>query len=321
MGRRRGARRPDRFHGVVVINKPTGPTSAGCVNQIKRIFDQGKVGHAGTLDPMASGVLVVLLGRGTKIASYVSGGYKIYRGELMLGQTTDTYDTEGTITATAPWEHITAAEAEAAVLAWNETTEQEVPPYAAAKHEGQPLYKIARQGGDVPVKTKHIVVSEAEVLSMDLPRIHFRVRVSPGTYIRSLVHSLGMRLSCGAVMTALTREYSHPFALDHAHELDVLAANPETVAEAVIPMADALPHWPRFVVSTAQADMVRNGKWLDVVKTPPLEAPRVPGGPCESDGDDAVRALCLDENGEALAMVERQLQDGVERWAILRGLW
>ncbi len=320
MGRRRGASRPDQYHGVLVINKPTGPTSAGCVSKVKRIYDQGKVGHAGTLDPLASGVLVVLLGRGTKIASYVSGGHKIYRGELILGQTTDTYDTEGTVTSTAAWEHITPAEAEAAIAHWNEETEQDVPPYAAAKHEGKPLYKIAREGGEVPVKKKQIEISGAEVLSMDLPRIVFRVRVSPGTYIRSLVHSLGMRLSCGAVMTALTREYSHPFGLDQAHELDVLASTPETVDQAVIGMADALPHWPRLVVSTAQADMIRNGKWLDVAKTAPLEPPVVSGGPCESDGD-ATRALCVDEHGEALAMIETRMQDGMERWAILRGLW
>lgn len=292
------------MHGVLVLDKPTGPTSADCLRDIKYQLGQKKIGHAGTLDPMATGVLVVLLGEGTKLADFVTEGQKIYSGRLRLGQTTDTFDAEGTVTAEAPWEHLAPEAVLEAVHSWKDMTTQEIPPYSAVKVKGKPLYKLARKGEEVPVITKPMTVFDAEALAIELPHVNFRVRVSPGTYVRSLVHSLGTRLGCGAHLTELTREYSHPFGLAEAVRLDELLADPGRLAERVIPLTGALPHWTRLSLTTEQARMVRNGKWLALEELP---------GP-------QTRVMLADEAGLPVALAEPRDRDGARRWAILRGL-
>ena len=156
-----------------------------CTNRFKRL-GQKKIGHAGTLDPMAQGVLLVLLGHATKISGYLmAGGVKAYQGTVRLGQTTDTWDADGQITAEAPWNHVTAEAVADVIAGWVGTSEQPVPPYSAAKHQGQPLYKLSREGKETPLKIKTIEISRAEVLRVELPYVTFRVICSSGTYIRS----------------------------------------------------------------------------------------------------------------------------------------
>ncbi len=305
--------RPAQQHGVLILDKPKGPTSTWCLETIKRKLGQKKIGHAGTLDPMAQGVLVIMLGRATKIGPYLLEGDKTYLGRLKLGETTDTYDAEGEVTATAPWEHIPADAVEAGIARWLTLTEQEVPPYSAAKHQGKPLYELARKGKDVPVKTKPVDILEAQVTEMDLPFVTFRVRVSSGVYIRSLVHSLGMRLGSGAVLTALTREYSRPFGLEEARSLDDLLARPESLPERVISLTEALRGMPRIALTGEMAGKVRLGMRLRAADLPPAQAGRE-----TAPGEEA---LFLDPEGEALAVCRAGLFDGELRWAINRGLW
>jgi len=287
-----------------VLDKPKGPTSARCVEMIKRGLGQKKIGHAGTLDPMATGVLVILLGEGTKLAGFLTEGRKVYSGQLRLGQTTDTYDAEGRITAQAPWEHVSPEAAREAVLAWKAMTTQDIPPYSAVKVDGQRLYKLARKGQDVPEVVKPVTVFDAEALHVELPLINFRVTVSPGAYVRSLVHSLGTRLGCGAHLTELTRETSHPFGLPEAASLEDLLDNPERLAERLVPLDKALPHWPRLALSEAQTRLVRDGKWLTLAELPGPET----------------RVLLADPDGRPVALAQPQDRDGARRWAILRGL-
>lgn len=290
-----------QLHGVLVLDKPSGPTSARCLSALKRL-GQKKIGHAGTLDPMASGVLLVLLGNATKIAGHLlADGGKVYSGTFRLGQTTDTWDKEGSVIAEAPWEQVTPEQVRDAVAAWQGVSDQLVPPYSAAKHQGMPLYKLARTGREAPQKVKRIEISHAEVLEMALPYVRFRVACSSGTYIRSLAHSLGTRLGCGAVLTELIREYSHPFGLDKACGLDAVMEEPALLERSVRPIAEALPHWPQVSVSAEDAARVRNGVAI----------------PCHADGD---RALLL-EQGNALALAERMETAAGPRWAVLRGLW
>jgi len=304
------ALKPPQQHGVLVLNKPSGPTSADCLNRIKRGLGQKKIGHAGTLDPLADGVLLVMLGQGTKIAPYLSGGEKTYLGACTLGLTTDTYDTEGTvIEEKEPVQDIEAVTE--AILSWRDLTEQEVPAYSAAKHHGKPLYQLARQGREIPVKTKPITVSAVEVLEVRPPWASFRVHCSAGTYVRSLVHSLGKRLGCGAALCRLTREFSSPFGLDEAHDLDLVLETPEGFEERVKPLHEALPHWPRTVLDRESAALVKNGAWL------PLDECPVAG----VDGRPGRRAIFVDEEGAPLALVELRDRDDRIRWAILRGLW
>ena len=299
-----------QLHGVLVLDKPKGPTSAGCLAQIKRILGQKKIGHAGTLDPMARGVLLVLLGQATKLAGALTEGGKIYSGKLKLGLATDTYDLEGKVVREAPYEHLTPEAVAAAVSEWATLTMQDVPPYSAAKHQGKPLYQLSREGKETPLKSKSISISRAEVLGMDLPWVDFRVECGPGTYIRSLVHSLGIRLECGATMTELTREFSHPFRLEQAFGLDQVLDEPELLATRVVPLPAALPHWPKLAISSRLAGQVKNGIPVGACDTGAAETP--PAGQ---------RALFLDPDGGPLALAEVRLVDGKPVWAIVRGLW
>lgn len=303
--------KPEQLHGLLVLNKPKGPTSTRCLEKIKRVCGQKKIGHAGTLDPMAQGVLLVLLGQGTKIAQYLTEGGKIYSGEMELGKATDTYDAEGEVTAESPWEHITQEQVAAEVLAWEQLKSQPVPPYSAAKHKGEPLYKLSREGKTPPVKTKAVKISRAEVTFTDLPRVGFRVECGVGTYIRSLVHSLGIRLGCGAMLTQLTREQSHPFSLDEAHSLEGILEDPMSLPDKVLSMERALPHWPRLTLSKPQALSVKNGGQLGY--GPNLAPTR--------NFAEGQRALFLDPEGSPLALVESRLTEGKAVWGILRGLW
>ncbi|WP_461211126.1 tRNA pseudouridine(55) synthase TruB [Desulfocurvus sp. DL9XJH121] len=306
MGRSRKRSR-NQLDGLLVLDKPEGPTSAGCLARIKRGLDQGKIGHAGTLDPMATGVLLVLLGEATKLAPYLTEGKKTYLGELELGTATDTYDRQGQIVTQKPFDLLAPEDVKEAILAWTGRMDQEVPPVSAAKHQGKPLYALVRAGEDVPVKIKPVEIFHAEVLETELPRVRFRVTVSAGTYVRSLVHSLGIRLGCGAMLTALTREHCHPFGLDQAHGLETVLADPEGFPDRVIPLADALPQWPRPALDGDQADRVRNGARLPVAETGADAAP----------GD---RALLMGPGSVPLALAEARPDDGGLSWFILRGL-
>ncbi len=291
-------------HGLLVLNKPRGLSSAQCANRLKRL-GQKKIGHAGTLDPMATGVLLVLLGQATKISGHLmAGGSKTYLATARLGQTTDTWDAEGRLVDEAAWDHVADADVRAAVAVWPGELEQEVPPYSAAKHQGQALYKLSRAGRETPVKVKRVEIFQAEVLRVELPLVHFRVTCSSGTYIRSLAHSLGKRLGCGAVLTELTREYSHPFDLKDAHELADILDRPETLAERVLPLRAGLPHWRRIVLNAEQEQTVCHGASV----------------PC-ADGAPGDRALLENARGDALALAEADSAAGRTVWTVLRGLW
>ena len=291
-----------QLHGVLVLNKPSGPPSTRCLAAIKRL-GQRKIGHGGTLDPLAAGVLLVLLGQATKISAHLlSGGHKVYSGVLRLGRTTDTWDCEGNILDESPWDRVGVEDALREVALWREVREQPVPPYSAAKHNGQPLYRLARKGQDMPQKVKHIKISQADALDVSLPFVRFRVTCSSGTYIRSLAHSLGMRLGCGAVLTELTREYSHPFSLDAACDLRDIEAEPSLLGRHLRPVGEALPDWARVELAPEEAARVRNGLPVFRSTTPRTE-----------------NALLL-YKGDVLALAKRGA--GAERhWAVLRGLW
>jgi len=293
-----------QMHGVLVLDKPKGPTSARCLEIVKHRLGQRKIGHAGTLDPMATGVLVVLLGEATKLAGFVTEGEKVYTGQFRLGQTTDTFDAQGQITGQAPWEHLGGERVQEAVLSWKEMTTQEIPPYSAVKVAGQRLYKKARKGEETPVVVKPVQVFNAETLHIELPLVNFRVRVSPGAYVRSLVHSLGTRLGCGAHLTSLTRELSHPFGISEAVSLDELLEHPERLAARLIALTSALPHWPKLALTQPQVQMVREGKRLTLAQLP---------------GPDT-RVMLVGADGLPVALAEPQDLDGARRWAILRGL-
>ena len=182
-----------------------------------------------------------------------------------------------------------------------------MPPYSAAKHQGKPLYALARSGKELPEKTKEIQISHAEVLDVNLPFVRFRVACSSGTYIRSLAHSLGKRLDCGACLTELVREYSHPFALEQAHTLDSITQEPECLPTWVLPITSALPHWPTVALDAAAEAKARNGMAL------PCAAAQC----AVNDG----KAVLTTPDGAPLALAQACLQRGQPVWTIIRGLW
>jgi tRNA pseudouridine55 synthase len=297
----------EQQNGIIVLNKPAGLSSARCVSRIKRL-GQKKIGHAGTLDPMATGVLIILLGQATKLASYLmAGGEKIYHATARLGLTTDTWDAEGKIIAEAPWEQTNETDVLKIISDWHGKIEQAVPPVSAAKHHGQPLYKLFRAGKEMPAKVKSIHISRAEVLKVELPFVSFRVACSSGSYIRSLAHSLGTRLGCGAMLSKLDREYSHPFDLSMAHSLDALLADPERLPDYVMPITAALPGWKQIMLTADQTARLRNG---NLIAANAAQKENLPA-----------RAVLVDEHNIALALAELAGSQTNPCWKIMRGLW
>ena len=250
---------PLQQDGVLVLNKPGGVTSAACIAKIKRGMGQKKIGHAGTLDPMATGVLLVLLGQATKISGHLmDDGDKTYSGVIRLGVVTDTWDAEGQVLSILPVTGISNLRVQEALLGLTGEYEQEVPAYSAAKHQGKPLYALARKGMEVPVKKKIVRISRGEAELVGSERIRFRVTCSSGTYIRSLAHSSGKRFGCGSILEDLSREYSHSFGIDAAHHLDVVLQDSRVYASTVTCIADTMPAWPPISLSRAESDLVRH---------------------------------------------------------------
>ena len=214
---------------LLLVDKPQGWTSFDVVNKIRYKLKHGlkvkkiKVGHAGTLDPMATGLLVVCTGKHTKKLSTYQGLEKEYTGTLRLGATTPSYDAESEVEEHFPTSHITPALLEKARQAFLGDIEQVPPMFSAIKVDGQPLYKKARKGVVVEVEPRQVQIHEFELTQVDLPDVSFRVRCSKGTYIRSLAHDFGKALDSGAYLTALRRTRVGPFHTDDAWEMEELA--------------------------------------------------------------------------------------------------
>ncbi|MGH2537660.1 MAG: tRNA pseudouridine(55) synthase TruB, partial [Candidatus Promineifilaceae bacterium] len=207
--------------GLLVLDKPAGPTSHDVIQQLRRLTGVRRIGHAGTLDPLASGVLLVCLGRAARLLEYLVGLDKTYWAALRLGQTTDTYDAEGQLTAERPVD-LGRAEIEAALAAFRGPIAQRPPMYSALKLGGRPLYQLARQGLEVERPPRQVMIHSLDLLDWRPPRLELRLACSSGAYIRSLAHDLGQALGPGAHLAALRREAVGDFGLDEATQPDAL---------------------------------------------------------------------------------------------------
>lgn len=272
------------LHGIVVVDKPAGMTSAAVVARVKRALGVRRVGHTGTLDPMATGVLPLCVGEGTKIAGYLLAADKAYEGELHLGVETDTLDAEGQVTRQDPEAAAAVGEPQLrAAVAQLVGPGQQVPPmYSAIKKDGKRLHELARSGIEVQREARAIDIASFEILSFDPPRARFAVACSKGTYVRSLVADLGRSLGCGAHLRALRRTRAGRFELPDARTLEQVEAGLEP--SAVISPAEAISHLPALVVDPDSVFRVANGqklRWRDLTETPaPAGVVRVltPGG-------------------------------------------
>jgi tRNA pseudouridine55 synthase len=256
--------------GILVIDKPRGVTSHDVVAGVRRLSKQKRVGHAGTLDPMASGVLLVCLGRATRVAEYLVGTDKAYRAVMRLGVETDTYDAEGHVVATQPV-NVTGSTLRKVLLDFVGEIDQVPPMYSALKRQGKPLYKLARKGIEVERKPRRVTIHEImlrEFMAGGHPDIMMDVRCSSGTYIRSLAHDIGAALGCGAHLIELTRLASGSFTIDEAIKLQDLEGL-EDLRGLLHPLDAALQGLPALTLDADRARRVTMGQAI------PLDEVRV----------------------------------------------
>ncbi len=266
-------RRTVLLSGILNVDKPRGMTSHDVVDAVRRLAGQRRVGHAGTLDPMATGVLLVCLGQATRVAEYLMASPKRYRATIVLGVATDTFDAEGKIVSEGGRTDFDREEIEAALGSFTGRIEQVPPMYSALKREGQALYRLARQGQVVERSPRPVEISEILVLDWTPPELIIEVACSPGTYVRSLAHDLGQRLGSGAHLAALVRLRSGRFTLEEAVSLERLAEAFRCGEEEkyLIPMDEALLDWPAVIVSAEQARRIAQGQGIRLNAPLPVE--------------------------------------------------
>lgn len=217
-------RSSDDLDGLLLVDKPAGPTSHDVVDVARRLFDLPKVGHGGTLDPGATGLLILLLGRATKLSQAVMSTEKVYEGSLVLGVTTDTHDAEGEVLQRRDASDVTQERLAAEFKKWVGDVEQIPPMVSAIKKDGVALYKMARQGQEIRREPRLLHIFEFALLNFSAPLATFRVRCSKGTYVRTLCHDVGEGLSCGACMNTLHRARSGQWDVKDAIRFEELIA-------------------------------------------------------------------------------------------------
>ena len=233
---------PKEFEGVLLVDKPKGLTSHDVVCHLRRKLQIRKIGHAGTLDPMATGVLVMLIGKATRISQYLMSVDKVYEGEATLGVVTDSQDAEGEVMATRPVPGL----AEAAVRATMQTflgDQYQIPPmHSAIKIGGVKLYQLARKGEEVEREPRFIRVASFDLLSFALPKLTFRLACTKGTYVRTVAHDLGSKLGCGAHLSELRRTASGKFTIEKCLPLaQIEALSLVEIEKRLIPVYEAAP--------------------------------------------------------------------------------
>ncbi len=251
--------------GIIVVNKHYGVTSHGVVNEIRKLFPGLKVGHSGTLDPMATGVLPVCLGRATRIVEYIIELPKVYRADVILGKTTDTEDRTGKIIEEKEVPCLKRKEIEAVLKKFTGTIEQSAPLYSAVKHRGKPFYYWTRKGESVPQRIRSSEIYNLKLLEFccgQEPHIILDVKCSKGTYVRTLAADIGKAIGCGAHLYALTRFSVGPYTLKNALTTAEITAKATKGMhnEFILPMETALQHFPKIVLADNQIEDLKHGR-------------------------------------------------------------
>lgn len=273
--------------GVIVIDKPIGMTSHDVVQVVRKGTNIRRAGHTGTLDPRASGVLVILVGPSVRLSEYVSASDKRYQAVIQLGTTTDTYDADGRVLSTTSVD-ISEKQFDDVLQSFVGEIEQVPPPYSSVKVKGRHAYDMARNGEEVDLDPRTINVYNLELLEWAPPEAVIDVFCSSGTYVRSLAHDLGEKLGCGAHLIGLRRTRSGRFTLRDAVPLRKLkeAFDDNSWDKYLIPAAEALSDWPAIELSPEQLDIVRHGR-------------RIP-----AEAGIGTMARAISENGELIGLLE-----------------
>ena len=285
-------RRKEPFHpgAVFLVDKPTGPTSHDIVRQVRRWTGLRRVGHGGTLDPLASGLLPVFVGAATRLNEYLTPYRKSYEATILLGQATDTDDSEGEVIASAAVPELDAAQIDSALAQFRGEIEQVPPQYSAIKKDGVAAYKAARAGEQVEIEPRPVTVHELTATSIDLPQLTLAMSVSTGTYVRAIARDLGEALGCGAHVTEMRRTAIGELTAAQGHTPAQLedAAEAGDVWQLAIPAAALFPDWPKFRLQGEQLIRVKRGQ-------PIRHAP--------VDGRE--QALAVDEEDRVAAVLQR----------------
>ena len=240
--------------GILIVDKPADWTSQDVAAKLRGVFQERRVGHGGTLDPMATGVLPIFLGRATRAVSFFESAEKEYIAGLRLGCITDTQDTTGNTLEMRPVS-VTEAKLRDALASMEGPQEQIPPMYSAVKIGGKKLYELARSGKEVERKPRSIVLHELELLDFDGEEAHFRVHCSKGTYVRTICHDLGMKLGCGGCMSSLRRTKAGIYTLAQSYTMEQILAGEANV----LPVESMFENYPAITLSTAQEKLCRNG--------------------------------------------------------------
>lgn len=295
---------------LLIIDKPSGPSSFAVVKRVRKLLARPrseKIGHGGTLDPFASGVLPICLGEGTKVLAFLLDADKAYEAVVRFGIETDTLDLTGQVVAERSVAGLHAAAVEDALAAFRGAIEQVPPMFSALKREGRPLYSYARAGQTVEREARSVTIHELELVGFDPPdRATLRLRCSKGTYVRSLAADLGQRLQVGAHLVQLRRTASGPFRIEQAITLDDLAVR--TAEGQTLPFLaplEALAHLPRLSVDLAQALVLERGQrmvWTDLSRGNTVAGPAC--AVLESDGPPSLVAV-VSENPDGSVKIVR----------------
>ena len=261
------------MNGVLIIDKSSGLTSHDVVHQARRILGQRSVGHLGTLDPMATGVLPLVIGSFTRLAQFYLSSEKTYEGTVRFGFSTDTYDAEGEPTSAPSNPALSREAVESAAGKFRGVISQTPPPFSAKKIKGVPAYKLARKQQEVRLEPVQVEIKEFEILSIDADRAAFRARVGSGTYMRSVAHDMGRALGCGAHLESLRRTSVAEFTLADAHTLEKLAALgrpdgsfriPESLDSYVVHPRKLLPGLPSVTADEMATAYIRSGRTVNL---------------------------------------------------------
>ncbi len=273
--------------GFLNIDKPTGITSHDVVARCRKILGTKKIGHAGTLDPQASGVLILCVGGATRLSEYVMASTKKYHATIHLGRETTTYDIEGELTSENSVDHIHRTEIESLLQSFIGEIEQLPPAYSAIKQGGKKLYELARAGKTVELTPRKVVIHEIQVVGWQPPFLSVNITCGAGTYIRSIAHDLGAALNVGGSLHNLRRISSGAFRAENAVTLEVLQASTNP-ASFLIPPAAALSDWNQVILKPDEITALRQGKIT------PHNSPETPGD----------LALAIDTHGETIAVLQ-----------------
>lgn len=254
------------MNGVLIIDKPHGLTSHDVVNRVRRLLGQRTVGHLGTLDPLATGVLPLVTGSLTRLAQFYTTSEKAYEGIMRFGFATDTYDAEGELTSPQQSVNLDKNEIEALAARFRGLIEQMPPPFSAKKIRGVPAYKLARKQKEVVLKPVQVEIKQLEILDVFTDRVTFRARVASGTYMRSLAHDLGQQLGCGAHLESLCRTAVAEFEIVDAHTLEQLAdaASSGSIEDLFVHPRKLLPQMPAVTADEPTAARIRSGRTVNL---------------------------------------------------------